>query len=352
MAIGGFEMELLMTKLDYLQDKLQAVEQTMKSSLKETELRLQEKLEKHENKINEKIDYLENIVKTSEENTRTNLEEVKNQLISRMDNMQLQLSTETKTIQEKTQTELKQLGENKKTLDMLTDLVRNISIQGKFTTKLLNFMHPVSSCRQALSISDTYMFKIGEDSKPFNVFCEQNKLEGGWIVIQHRYEGSVDFYRSWTEYRNGFGNINGEFWLGLEYVHQLTKNRPHELLVEIKDFHGNYGYAKYDEFEIGDESELYALKKLGTYSGTSGDSMEIHKNQKFSTFDRDNDRWKEGNCAELRHGAWWYNECYNSNLNGRYRNTTNDYSAMMWYHFKTDVRGLSYSRMMIRGIIN
>ncbi|XP_058119892.1 microfibril-associated glycoprotein 4-like [Anopheles ziemanni] len=349
MAVGGFEMELLMTKLDYLQDKLQEVE----SSLKDAEHRLHEKLTKHENDINEKIDSLKKIVKTSEEKTRTNLEEVKNQVISKMDNMQLQLSTETKTIQEKTQTELKQLGENKKTLDILTHSVRNMSTLTEKSNKILEvyLLYAGSSCRHVSKLSHRHMIHVAENSEPFEVLCEQTKFGGGWTVIQHRFNGSVDFYRNWTEYRNGFGDVDGEFWLGLEYVHQITKNRPHELLVEVKDFHGNYGYAKYDEFEIGDKSELYVLKKLGTYSGSAGDSMTYHKNQKFSTFDRDNDLAPH-NCAGSHHGAWWYNKCHSSNLNGRYQNTTNDYSAMMWHRFKDDRRGLSYSRMMIRGIIN
>ncbi|KFB38549.1 hypothetical protein ZHAS_00005826 [Anopheles sinensis] len=228
------------------------------------------------------MDSLNKSVNTSEENTRNNFEEVKNQLISRMDNLQLQLTAETKIIQEKTQTELQQLGENKKTLDMLTDSIRNISIQRKFNTQLLHMMHPVSSCRQDFNVSGKLMIQIELNSEPFEVLCEQNKFDGGWTVIQHRFDGSIDFYRNWTEYRNGFGKLDGEFWLGLEYVHQLTKNRPHELLVEMKDFHGNYGYAKYDEFEIGSESEEYKLKKLGTFSGTAGDSMEYNKNQSLA----------------------------------------------------------------------
>nr|CAD7609853.1 unnamed protein product [Timema genevievae] len=41
-------------------------------------------------------------------------------------------------------------------------------------------------------------------------------------VIQNRFEGTVDFYRGWQDYKYGFGNIGGEFWLGLEKLHLLT----------------------------------------------------------------------------------------------------------------------------------
>ena len=44
--------------------------------------------------------------------------------------------------------------------------------------------------------------------------------------------------------------------------------------------------------------------------------MAHHNNQMFSTYDRDNDNLNTQNCAIGAHGAWWYNSCYNANLNG------------------------------------
>ena len=53
--------------------------------------------------------------------------------------------------------------------------------------------------------------------------------------------------------------------------------------------------------------------------GDAGDSLNIQRGQRFSTKDRDNDKYP-GDCAEKFKGAWWYKACHSSNLNGRYHN--------------------------------
>ena len=52
---------------------------------------------------------------------------------------------------------------------------------------------------------------------------------------------------------------------------------------------------------------------------------------KFSTYDRDNDA-SEYHCAVDHHGAWWYNDCYDVNPNGRYDRYGKDGNkALFWY---------------------
>uniref|UniRef100_A0AAG5DK70 Fibrinogen C-terminal domain-containing protein n=1 Tax=Anopheles atroparvus TaxID=41427 RepID=A0AAG5DK70_ANOAO len=146
--------------------------------------------------------------------------------------------------------------------------------------------------------SGVYSIRVGDKGQLLKAFCEQNSFGGGWLVIQYRFDGSLDFYRNWTEYRNGFGNIYQEFWLGLENIHQLTSSRPYELMVEIKDFDKNYRYAHYSKFEIGSESEQFPLKKLGAYDGTAGNSLTYNAGMKFSTPERDNDIYSN-NCSDI-----------------------------------------------------
>ncbi|KFB44890.1 hypothetical protein ZHAS_00012801 [Anopheles sinensis] len=206
-----------------------------------------------------------------------------------------------------------------------------------------------SSClEEPTKQSGTYLIKLGPNKFPLEVYCEQDVFEGGWIVFQYRYTGEENFFRNWSDFRAGFGDLNGEYWLGLKHIHQITAARPHELVVEIKDFNGNYEYAHYDLFEVGSELEGYSLKKLGKYQGTAGDAMDVNRGQRFSTSDREKDEEK---CALDKRGGWWYEKCSYANLNGPYVNGTNEWSSMNWYKFKEDYRGLSYSRMMMRELI-
>ncbi|XP_035795004.1 fibrinogen-like protein A [Anopheles albimanus] len=205
-----------------------------------------------------------------------------------------------------------------------------------------------ASCKDApVNASGVYMIRVNNTvSSPFKVYCEMEKFEGGWIVIQHRFNGSVDFNRNWADYRNGFGELESEFWVGLEHIHLLTTSRTHELIVEMEDFYGNYGYARYNAFQIGSESEQYSLKTVGSYSGTAGDSLSDHKGKKFSTKDRDNDEELDYDYAVSYEGAWWHHATY-SNLNGPYRNI-DDFNSNWWFTLRNDIRGMSFSRMMIR----
>ncbi|XP_038058741.1 ficolin-3-like [Patiria miniata] len=151
------------------------------------------------------------------------------------------------------------------------------------------------------------------------VYCDMETDGGGWIVFQRRQDGSVDFYRNWTEYQSGFGDLSGEFWLGNDNLVTLTSDDSRgtwELRVDLEDREGNTAWAKYADFQIS--LGEYNLN-IGQYdaSSTAGDSLAYHSGRPFSTNDRDNDAWGS-NCAQSRHGAWWFVMCSRSHLNGRF----------------------------------
>lgn len=168
---------------------------------------------------------------------------------------------------------------------------------------------------------------------PFDVFCDQKTARGGWTVFQKRQDGSVNFYRGWSDYKRGFGNLNGEYWLGLDKIYRLTKLK-NTLRVDLEDTKGKRAYAAYEMFAVASERAKYKLS-LGKYSGTAGDSLSTHRGAPFSTKDRDNDSWSSS-CAVSFKGAWWYTSCHASNLNGIYHQGKHSSYAdgVNWYHWK------------------
>ncbi|XP_005105877.1 angiopoietin-2 [Aplysia californica] len=147
------------------------------------------------------------------------------------------------------------------------------------------------------------------------VVCDTKTDSGGWIVIQRRVSADVDFYRGWADYKNGFGDLAGNFWFGLEKIHQLTNTKQYELRIDFA-FNGKDNFAIYNNFLLYGESKNYKLQISG-FSGNVANDMAIHNGQAFSTKDRDNDS-SSSVCANYNHGAWWYNSCHYVNLNGKW----------------------------------
>lgn len=211
------------------------------------------------------------------------------------------------------------------------------------------------SCASVNS-KDTDTFYInpsGWEGNSFLVLCnfENNfNLGGGWTVFQRRIDGYVSFYQNWTMYKNGFGEVNDEHWLGLERLNAMTKSGRHELLVLLEDFDGNKRYALYDDFKVGNEAEKYKLT-VGKYSGTAGDSLTNHNGMMFSTSDQDNDLSNsKAGCANSFKGAWWFESCYRSHLNGPYYQKGNhlNKSGVEWMQFPSANYSLKSTTMMFR----
>ncbi|CAC5413292.1 Fibrinogen-like protein A,Ryncolin-4,Angiopoietin-related protein 7,Ficolin-1-B,Ficolin-2,Ryncolin-1,Tenascin-R,Fibrinogen-like protein 1,Tenascin-X,Fibrinogen C domain-containing protein 1-A,Tenascin-N,Ryncolin-3,Tenascin,Fibroleukin,Fibrinogen C domain-containing protein 1,Ryncolin-2,Angiopoietin-related protein 6,Techylectin-5B,Angiopoietin-2,Angiopoietin-related protein 2,Microfibril-associated glycoprotein 4,Ficolin-1-A,Ficolin-1,Fibrinogen C domain-containing protein 1-B [Mytilus coruscus] len=186
----------------------------------------------------------------------------------------------------------------------------------------------------------------------FEVYCDFETDNGNWTVFQRRINGTTDFFRGWEEYENGFGNLKAEFWLGNRKISELTSIGKHELRIDLTDFDGKTGFAKYSTFSVGNGSTNYTLTVDG-YSGNLGNTFGLYLNNgmSFTTKDRDNDNWSSGNCANYRNGAWWYAQCGYVNLNGRYlQGGQIDSNGINWYHWKTSWYSMKSSVMMFRKV--
>ncbi|XP_035027463.1 tenascin-R isoform X1 [Hippoglossus stenolepis] len=203
-----------------------------------------------------------------------------------------------------------------------------------FTTGSRLFATP-QNCAQHLlngeTLSGVYTIYINRDpSQGVQVYCDMTTDEGGWIVFQRRQNGLTDFSRKWSDYRIGFGNLEDEFWLGLDNIQRLAAQGRYELRIDMRDGQESV-YANYDKFSIGDARNLYKLR-IGEYNGTAGDSLSYHQGRPFSTKDRDNDI-AVTNCALSYKGAWWYKNCHRANLNGKYGESRHS-QGINWYHWK------------------
>ncbi|XP_053387303.1 ficolin-2-like [Mercenaria mercenaria] len=145
-----------------------------------------------------------------------------------------------------------------------------------------------------------------------------NKIPMPRVVFQRRFDGMLEFYRNFSEYENGFGAKDGEFWLGLKYIQELAAQGATEVRLDMSKAGDTEAYETFQDFSLTGTS--YTLN-IGSRTGSTGiadHGLQYHNGYLFTTFDRDRDSRIGGNCAVDRHGAWWYGECGYVNLNGYY----------------------------------
>lgn len=228
------------------------------------------------------------------------------------------------------------------------------SLPSVVITEAAESLGPWTDCQDALrgnqKSSGIYLLRPHGGNQVMQAWCEQDLSGGGWTVIQRRQDGTTNFFTNWNSYKHGFGNLNGEYWLGLENIYWLASQGSFKLLIIMEDWQGRHAKAEYDYFRLESESDFYRLR-LGHYRGNAGDSLSWHSDKQFSTNDKDRDSYT-GNCAHFHKGGWWYNMCAHSNLNGiwyrggHYRSRYQD--GVYWAEFRGGAYSLKKVSMMIK----
>ena len=145
-----------------------------------------------------------------------------------------------------------------------------------------------------------------------NIPIEESKLEGPLSSV-------LAFNRNWINYKEGFGDLNTEFWYGLATINCLMQRGQWEMRVDYQKNDKTWSYLHYNQFSVGSASEEYPLT-VGGFTGVGMDlfiprsTNEILNQTKFSTAVNDNDK-NSGNCGIQYKNGWWHNRCAYVNIN-------------------------------------
>ena len=141
-----------------------------------------------------------------------------------------------------------------------------------------------------------------------DVRCNMEIEGGGWIVFQRRFKPlALNFQRNWESYKSGFGDLHQEFWLGNEFVHEMTSSGNHYILVYGKKDNGETEISKYGSFYIENESGNYAIHfntnlLAGVHSFYTSTGYANTVGQPFLTME-------SGSVCVNDHGPSWFKAC-------------------------------------------
>ncbi|XP_075687078.1 microfibril-associated glycoprotein 4-like [Rhinoderma darwinii] len=204
--------------------------------------------------------------------------------------------------------------------------------------------------------SGVYIIYPQGAQRPLPVYCDMTSGGMIWTVFQRRLDGSVHFNQSWQDYVNGFGNADGEYWLGLQNIYRLTMWGEYELRVELEDTEGSRVSAQYMNFSLSrhalnPDSDGYRLHVGAFTDGGAGDALSPHAGNVFSTYDKDQDGHHQ-NCADYWGGGFWYHPegCAEAGLNARYNTSRSHHPAFSWTTWVDFPETLRGSQMKMRRV--
>ncbi|XP_057308077.1 uncharacterized protein LOC130645966 [Hydractinia symbiolongicarpus] len=197
------------------------------------------------------------------------------------------------------------------------------------------------------------LYNINVGNKTVEVLCDMTTDGGGWTVIQKRQRSTnpVNFSTTWDEYKQGFGNFTTEFWLGNDYIHNLTTQGDITLRIHSTAENNMTKISILTHFRVADEKEFYQV----TYKNSTGPSLDGWKSRFnrsiFSTFDSDKDNRDDRNCAAVFNAGFWFDRCSGTNLNGPYMPHDKDF-GFFWRKWNKptdeDTYQLKATTIMIR----
>ncbi|KAJ8961855.1 hypothetical protein NQ318_021472 [Aromia moschata] len=205
-------------------------------------------------------------------------------------------------------------------------------------------------------VSGVYIFEnnlAGRNSELFfnKRYCEI-RGDGMWTVIQRRdnYTPSTISTLHGRTINMGSEIYTEIFWMGNDFLYKASTTRELVLRIELEDFENNAVWAEYSIFVVSPESDNYRLT-VGGYTGNASDSFSGHNGSFFSTYDKTNDFAPECcPCSVSYGGGWWFNRCFESNLNGIYYKRPHDnnyFRGIIWEHWLGNY-SLKKSVMMIK----
>uniref|UniRef100_G3NTJ9 Angiopoietin 2a n=1 Tax=Gasterosteus aculeatus aculeatus TaxID=481459 RepID=G3NTJ9_GASAC len=278
-------------------------------------------------KLNDKNSFLEKKVDEMEQQRQVELKMLRNEkeqllalilrqtaIIGELEQQLLKVSSNNTALQRQQQD----------LLDTVNNLIHTVSIGSAPASKTVMMQDTPTAFTDCAAVfksgntqSGVYTLTLPNNTTEVKAFCDMQTEGGGWTVIQKRFDGHVDFHRTWQEYRKGFGDPSGEFWLGNEFVSRLSIQQPYRLRIQLSDWEGNSAFSQYDQFSLEGEALNYRIHLKG-FSGTAGKISSIGQpGSDFSTKDKDNDKCV-CKCSQLTTGGWWFDACGPSNLNGMF----------------------------------
>ncbi|XP_029103658.1 angiopoietin-1 [Scleropages formosus] len=331
--------------------EIQLLENTLSTNKLEKELLMQvseiSKLQNKNSQLENKVLVLESQHKTELEDLREEKQQLQNLVVRQATAIealekQLHVASSNNSALQRQQLQL---------MDSVHRLIGMVSAGSALQWRELRFRDCAELYRAGHNVSGVYSIHIDINmTEPVKVFCDMETSGGGWTVFQRRFNGSVDFQRTWKEYKMGFGDPAGEHWLGNEAVFRITSQGQYSLRVELKDWEGNAPFSHYDRFQLGSEKQNYRLFLRG-YSGTAGHQSSLAPHgTSFSTRDADNDNCV-CKCALMLTGGWWFDACGLSNLNGMYYTVGQNIrklNGIKWHYFRGPSYSLRSTAMMIR----